>query len=254
VPLPPADIPGFYERGYADAAGDAWFMRWRELGARNKVDHVCRLLGSVPAPRTVLEVGCGEGAVLSELARRHVGDTRVGVDISSSAIRLASLRPEITDARVFDGVHIDAPDHAYDLVICTHVLEHLREPVVLLTEIERVSRAVLIEVTLERNLSARRPGARALSAQSGHLHRFDRASVRRMVASTGWEIRAEVIDHLPLELYTFRAAGVRGHLKAHARWGARSLLAVAPRIGERLMTMHFAVLAVPAASDSPAPE
>jgi hypothetical protein len=66
-----------------------------------------------------------------------------------------------------------------------------------------------------------------------------------MIAGTGWEIRAEVLDQLPLGILTFRAAGLQGHMKAYAKWGLRSLLATAPQVGERLMTMHFAVLALP---------
>jgi SAM-dependent methyltransferase len=247
MPRPPAEIPGFYERGYADAVEDkAWFRQWREIGARNKVDHVCELLRSIRPPRSVLEVGCGDGAVLSELARRQVGETRAGIDISSSAIQLARLRSGISEVSVFDGVHIDAGDSAYDLVICTHVLEHLADPAALLTEMERVARQLVIEVPLERNLSAKRPAARALSEKSGHLQRFDRVGIRQLIAGTGWQIRAEVLDHLPLEIYTFRATNVMGWIKAYARWGLRSVLATAPPLGEQLMTMHFAVLAVPA--------
>ena len=40
---------------------------------------------------TVAEIGCGDGAVLDELARRGTGVSRTGMDISSSA--LAIVRP-----------------------------------------------------------------------------------------------------------------------------------------------------------------
>jgi len=246
VPLSPAEIPEFYERGYARALGDGeWLRKWREVGARSKADHVCRLLRGIPAPRTIVEVGCGEGAVLAELARRGVGETRTGIDISASAIKVAAGRPEITRARVFDGLHIDAADQHYDLAVCTHVLEHLADPGALLAEIERVARAVVVEVPLERNLSARRPSARALSEESGHVQRFDRAGIRQMVQSTGWTVHAEVLDHLPLEVYRIRATDGRGVAIAYAKWTVRCLLAALPPLGERVMTMHYAVLACP---------
>lgn len=246
MPLSPAEIQDFYERGYARALGDGeWLRKWREVGASSKADHVRRLLGGIPAPRTVIEVGCGEGAVLAELARRGVGETRIGIDISSSAIKVAAARPEITRARVFDGLHIDAADQYYDLAVCTHVLEHLAQPAALLGEIERVARAVVVEVPLERNLSARRPTARALSERSGHIQRFDRTDIRRMIESTGWTVHAELLDRLPLEIYKARATDARGELAAYAKWAARSLLAALPPVGERVMTMHFAVLALP---------
>ena len=58
-----ADV-AFYDRSYSGAS----HSRWRELSARGKADHVedlCRRVGL--EPRTVVEIGCGDGALLSEL-------------------------------------------------------------------------------------------------------------------------------------------------------------------------------------------
>jgi len=61
-----------YDTYYApNPSGERW-EGWRELGARGKADHIMALLGQVGAePEAVLEVGCGDGAVLAELARRR---------------------------------------------------------------------------------------------------------------------------------------------------------------------------------------
>jgi len=241
------EIREFYENCYSHHANgvEGIFGRWRELGALTKSDHICQLLELIPAPREVLEVGCGDGAVLAELARRGIGETRTGIDISSTAIRLAASRPGVTEARLFDGVRIDARDRSYDLVVCTHVLEHVSAPLDLLTEITRVGRAIVIEVPLERNLSARRASARALSQNVGHLQRFDRASVRRMIAAAGWRVQSELLDPLPLAVHTFGADTPRALTKGYAKWAARSALAAVRPIGERLMTLHYAALATP---------
>ena len=246
VALDPTNIRDFYERGYSHTgeAEDA-FRRWRELGALTKTDHICQLLELIPAPRAVIEVGCGDGAVLAELGQRGIGNTRTGLDISSVAIRLAADRPGVTEARVFDGVRIDAPDSSYDLAICTHVLEHVPAPLALLQELTRVARAIVIEVPLERNLSARRRSARALSQNAGHLQRFDRASIRRLIAATGWRVRSELLDPLPLAVHTFGANNSPALAKRYAKWAVRSTLAVLRPVGERLMTLHYAALATP---------
>jgi SAM-dependent methyltransferase len=247
VPPEPAELRDFYERSYTHSgeAEDA-FRRWRELGALTKTDHICRLLELIPAPREVLEVGCGEGAVLAELARRGIGEARTGIDISSAAIRRAAGRPGVTEARVFDGVRIDAPDRSYDLVICTHVLEHVSDPLGLLREITRVARAIVVEVPLERNLAARRSAALALSHGAGHLQRFDRASVRRLIAAAGWRVRGEVLDPLPAAVHTFGAESSPALAKGYAKWAVRAALAAVRPVGERLMTLHYAALATPA--------
>jgi SAM-dependent methyltransferase len=246
VPPDPAELRDFYETSYTHSGeAEEAFRRWRELGALTKTDHICRLLELIPPPREVLEVGCGEGAVLAELGRRGIGETRSGIDISSAAIRRAAGRPGVTEARLFDGVRIEAPDRSYDLVICTHVLEHVSEPLALLKELTRVARAIVIEVPLERNLSARRSSARALSQRAGHLQRFDRASMRRLIAATGWRVRGELLDPLPAAVHTFGADNPQALAKGYAKWAVRSALAAVAPVGERLMTLHYAALAAP---------
>lgn len=183
--------------------------------------------------------------MLAELARRGIGERRTGIDISSAAITRAAGRPEVTEARRFDGVRIEARDRSYDLAICTHVLEHVADPLALLTEITRAARAIVIEVPLERNLAARRASALALSQSAGHLQRFDRASMRRLIATTGWRVRGELLDPLPVAVHTFGADNARALTKGYAKWAVRSALAAVHPLGERLMTLHYAALATP---------
>src|SRR5213075_2506045 len=106
----------------------------------------------------VLEVGCGDGALLAELADRGFAPTLAGFEISERAAEIARGRG--LDVEVFDGSHLPAGDASYDLGILSHVLEHVRDPGELLRETARVCRAVVVEVPLEANLSARRSGKR----------------------------------------------------------------------------------------------
>jgi 2-polyprenyl-3-methyl-5-hydroxy-6-metoxy-1,4-benzoquinol methylase len=81
-----------YERRYECAGDDAVRAgHWRGLCARGKADHVVELLHALSyPPESVLEVGCGDGALLSALAARGVGIRREGVDISERAVALAA--------------------------------------------------------------------------------------------------------------------------------------------------------------------
>lgn len=237
------ELKEFYERSYMDSTNGERSGRWRGLGAKTKADHIVRLLGS-SRPDSILEVGCGDGAVLAELGRRGIGELRVGLEISSSALALASARPEVTEAHLFDGQHI-ASQRVYDLVIATHVLEHVPEPKDLLESLVGVARAVVLEVPLEDNLLARRPAARALSEAAGHLHRFGRSDIRAMIGAVGWSPRNELLDPLPLAVHTFERRGP-ARISGYGKWAVRSALAAVPALGERVMTMHYAVLALPA--------
>ncbi len=144
---------------------------------------------------------------------------------------------------MFDGERIDAPDRAYDLAFATHVFEHIPDPLPLAREMLRVARAVVVEVPLEANLSARRPAGRALSEAAGHLQLFDRGQMRRLLADADGTVRAELSDPLPLEVHTFGATGTTARAKGTAKWAVRRVLAAVPAVGERIVTMHYALIA-----------
>src|SRR3954470_18315900 len=106
---PAADqLHEFYEQCYTPGADGEKYRRWRELGAEGKADHVVELVrrAGLPAPATVCEVGCGDGAVLGVLGRRGFGAHRTGYEISASGVRLAAERAEVDEAAVFDGEHL----------------------------------------------------------------------------------------------------------------------------------------------------
>ena len=239
------DLAGFYDSAYA--RGGERHARWRELGARGKADHVEQLVreASLPSER-IVEVGCGDGALLSELSQRNVGASLAGFDISEAALELARVRsiPRVERLERFDGRHI--PDGDYDLAVLSHVLEHVPEPVPLLREAARVARAVIVEVPLERNLSGSREAKRSQSEEIGHLAALDRDAVRTIVESAGLRVTAELLDPLPTAVHTFFAESTvdraRGLAKAAIR---RSLFRVSESVAERAFTLHYACACVP---------
>jgi len=238
----------FYEESYSsDPASAALYGRWRALGAVGKADHVLTLAGRAGiSPRTTLDVGCGDGALLCELRRRGFGGRLSGVEISDTAVAIARERAEIDVVACFDGVNLAEGDAAYDLGILSHVLEHVPEPSALLREVARACRVVVVEVPLEANLSARRSGKREHAAQVGHLHHLDRAGARRIVAAAGLCIRAEIEDPLPLDVHRFFATSTAARASATAKWALRSALyRAAPAAARRLFTLHYACLCMP---------
>ena len=161
-----ADPAAFYARGYALADGTEaeTFARWRALGARGKAAHVAALLaGAGLRPRTLVEIGCGDGALLAALAARGVAAVLDGFELSEEAAALARARgvPGVRRVEAYDGARVPAADGAYDVAVLSHVLEHVPDPVPLLREAGRVAAHVVVEVPLEDNRSAARPGKRA---------------------------------------------------------------------------------------------
>jgi SAM-dependent methyltransferase len=243
-----ADLVRFYDEAYSkDPASAALYARWRALGARGKADHaiaLCERAGR--APRSTLEVGCGDGALLCELHRRGFGGRLAGVEITEAAVSIARARPEIASVELYDGVHLPGRDSAYDLGILSHVLEHVPDPTALLAEVARACEAVIVEVPLEANLSARRAAKREHAAEVGHLQRLDRVAVHGLVARAGLTIACELDDPLPLAVHLFFAAGRSARAAAGVKWGLRrGLHRLSPPLARRAFTLHYACLCVP---------
>ena len=247
----PESLAAFYEKGYTvtDPAEAERLGRWRALGARNKSANVIALCGHARLhPRTVVEIGCGDGALLHALADRGLAEHYDGFELSAPAARIAAGRgiPGAGRIEAYDGEHVPVEDGAYDLAVVSHVLEHVPDPGRLLAEAARVARHVLVEVPLEDNQSAKRPRKRAEALRIGHIQVFSRADVHALAAGAGLRVVAERTDPLPYEHHTFFATDAAGRLKGGLKWVARTgLWRVAPRAAEQLFTLHHAALLAP---------
>lgn len=267
--MDPAELVQFYDDAYTQhppAEGER-YARWRALGAVGKADHVialceragiwavadqaqtdktgCEMGGG---PTSTLEIGCGDGALLGELHARGFGGRLAGVEITQAAVDIArerAARCGIDSVQLYDGLHLPAADGAYDLGILSHVLEHVPDPPALLAEAARACKAVVVEVPLEANVSARRASKREHAHEVGHLQRLDRDGAREIVAHAGLRVVGELEDPLPLAAQTFFAENAPARARATAKWALRTgLHAAAPGLARRLFTVHYACLCV----------
>ncbi len=240
-------LAGFYEETYTREPRDAaQGARWRALSAVGKAEHVIALCKAGLQPQSTLEVGCGDGAVLSALHARGFGGRLAGVEIAQGAVEIARGRAEIDTVELYDGEHLAMGDGTYELGVLCHVLEHVTSPARLLAEVARVCEAVVVEVPLEDNLSARRPAGREHSAKVGHLQRFSRRAVHELVAQAGLRVAGELEDPLPLQVHRFFARDPLARARASAKWCARAgLHRLAPPLARRLFTEHYACLCLP---------
>lgn len=86
----------------------------------------------------VLEVGCGTGAILSELPN---GPSIHGLDIDSSG--LEECRRQVRFANLVRGNALNLPygGHAFDVVCCHFLLLWINDPLQALLEMKRVTKA-----------------------------------------------------------------------------------------------------------------
>jgi SAM-dependent methyltransferase len=241
----------FYDDAYTRTPAEAErYARWRALGAVGKADHVIALCARAGmfahgGPSSVLEVGCGDGALLCELRARGFGGRVAGVEITHAAVEIARRRAQIDSVERYDGAHLPARDGEYELGVLSHVLEHVRDPVALLREVARACAAVVVEVPLEANLSARRGAKREHAAEVGHLQRLDREAMRAIVARAGLRVAGEIEDPLTLAVHRFFAATPAARASATAKWAVRAgTHRLAPPLARRAFTLHYACLCV----------
>jgi len=99
-------------------------------------DHLARL---APRDASVLDVGCGDGALT-----RRLGDLRPDLRMRGIDVQ---VRPEAeVPVAPFDGVHVPFADGEYDAVLFVDVIHHATRPEALLAEGVRVARShVLIK-------------------------------------------------------------------------------------------------------------
>lgn len=78
------------------------------------------------APKSVIDIGCGTGALLAQL--KNEGCKVTGLEYAAAARDLCTKRS--VDVRAFDIIHDNyATSHSYDVVISMEVAEHLPEHV-----------------------------------------------------------------------------------------------------------------------------
>ncbi len=153
-----------------------------------------------------LDVGGGEG-YLADLIKSLLGAEGFSADLSPKACRRA-LELFGVDAVAIDASRLPFPDSAFDLVICSEVIEHVEHPIEVLLEIDRVARSVLL-VTTEQAYAEPHVRDRMIAARSGlpHAERgFFAIQDFRNLLGPGADIQSQLFILPEIESPTFEAA------------------------------------------------
>lgn len=199
-----------------------------------QVERILGLLGDAARDGTCLEIGCGDGRMTVELARRfeHV----LGIDVSPVMLERAELqRPANVRLQRVSGVRLDGvPDGLAAVVVCYGVVQHLPRRALVALYLEEIARtlapggrAVVHLPVLEPTAQARAwrlARTAAVAARSRLGSGFDRTSAYQGVRVTEAELqrmlrRAGLRAGARLELpsYFAHAANVLLRLEHDAR-------------------------------------
>ncbi|HLY32762.1 MAG TPA: class I SAM-dependent methyltransferase [Ktedonobacterales bacterium] len=114
-----------YDRLYSNAPWHSSLRATPESRAARVKRQATLLTQHVARAKRVLEVGCGRGDLLTYLAQRFPGVEFTGIDISE--VKIDHVERAKTPNLTFlagDCVEPPAPQHTYDLIISSQVLEH----------------------------------------------------------------------------------------------------------------------------------
>jgi 2-polyprenyl-3-methyl-5-hydroxy-6-metoxy-1,4-benzoquinol methylase len=144
------------------------------------------------APRSLLDVGCGEGVLVHRWAER-LGERRVvGIDLEEESLQAGWSRRQAPNLeyRTMSAEDLPFAANEFDLASAIEVLEHVPDPEHTLGEMARCSRGhLLVSVPREpvwRMLNMAR-GAywSALGNTPGHVNHWSRRSVVALLSRHG---------------------------------------------------------------------
>jgi ubiquinone/menaquinone biosynthesis C-methylase UbiE len=186
-----ANVQSAYDEQYTDR-----MTAWRELGAKYKAQNILEMVGKQVFPK-VLEFGAGEGSILKYLEKNDRFSEFYALEISDSGIEQIKNRNlnKLKEIKKFDGYNTDYKDKAFDLVYCSHVIEHVEHPRLVLREIKRISKHQIFEIPLDYKPEIDKEMDHFLGY--GHINIFTPSLFKFLLKSEGFSILDE--KYSPIE-------------------------------------------------------
>ncbi|WP_461788731.1 class I SAM-dependent methyltransferase [Pedobacter sp.] len=191
------DFQKAYQNFYTDND-----VAWRMLGAKYKAQNIITVCNSIK-PQKVLEVGAGDGSILHFLDQYAFAPEIYALEIATSGVEKIKERKlkSVKDVQVFDGYSIPYPDDSFDLIILAHVLEHVEHERLLIRELKRVAKNIVVEVPRDYKFGVDERINHFLAY--GHINMYTPTSLRFLLKSEGFEIVADKCSVITPEVTLF---------------------------------------------------
>jgi SAM-dependent methyltransferase len=200
-PLAPASNFDYEAKRWGGASVYArpWYIQGLKL--RYLLEDLAPIRGSC------LDIGCGGGNMAKAIKRERPDLSVHGVDVSRSAIDYASRDHQGVEFRLAEAERLPYKDGQFDVVTMFDVLEHVADPVHVLSEVSRVLRpgglfhiALPLEDqpgTIYRFIGAGRRWKAKLRC-GGHIQLFDDSRFRAMAQMVGLPVKRVRWSYHPL--------------------------------------------------------
>jgi len=208
----------------------------REINAIGKVNNIIKLSKEIQHS-SVLEIGCGEGAILEQLSDNFFADAYYGVEISQSGVNITNSRniKNLVECKLFNGYSTNYSDKQFDLVILSHVLEHVEHPRLLINEANRIGRVIFIEVPLEDTIWL---GYNYSSTAVGHINFYTIKTIRLLIQTSNLNIIKTKLSNQTL-VAKKNSSGIKGIFSYYVK---QILIKINEKIASKLFIYHYGII------------
>jgi len=186
-----AELLSRYDDDYYsyEIENEAQFFRLMQLGLKDiQFDDIER---SLDGERSFLDVGCATGMLIESMKKR--GWAEQGVEVCRPA---AEHGKQQRGVRIHVGTLEDAgfPDASFDVVHCSHLIEHLNDPRGFVREVRRILTprgCFLVTTPNTDGFQARLFGKEWRSMIPDHLYLFSRRTLASLLRQEGFAVQRE---------------------------------------------------------------
>ena len=151
-----------------------WSAEWDDMKKYGPfARHLRRQILSVLQPlqfETVLDVSCGQGALLTEIAERFPQVQLYGTELSAAALTLTRQRLPGGQFWPLDLEQAYLPQQ-FDLVTCSEVLEHIHDDVAAIRHLATMTRRYVLVSVPQGRMRSHEPAA------FGHVRNYARGEL-----------------------------------------------------------------------------
>ena len=149
---------------------------------RRAPEDIAAFVRSLEPAGRALDLGCGDGAVSAEIA----AGVLTLADVSAVALDRAARRvPSAARVELEPDAPLPFTEGAFDLVVCTETIEHVRDVQLLLSEVRRV---LVPGGRLAVTTPAHGRVMRLPDPLSPHLRFFTRAGLGKLLDQMGFDV------------------------------------------------------------------
>lgn len=200
---------------------------WRGLGAKQKFQNILDITAGKSFQK-VLEVGAGDGSILKLLSENNFANELHAVEISESGVNQIKAKniERLKSVQIFDGYSLPFADKSFDLVILSHVLEHVEHERILLREIHRVTQSLVLEVPKDYRFGAEHKLAHFLSY--GHINLYTPTSLKFLLMTENFKITQQLTRLYHHDTFLFGKKTFFQKLKAQMAFYGKKIMTNTP--------------------------